>query len=111
MLAAVSGCGALTVAGSIVFSFHMGGCQMNVTGGGINMGMPQQGLHHGQINTSFRQRGAERVAQSMRVSGDDSRLDAVVTEDGAQAHRSEWRATSGSLCPRRVATGHRCRRP
>ena len=97
MLAAVSGCGALTVASSIVFSFHMGGCQMNVTGGGINMGMPQQGLHHGQINASFRQSGAERVAQSMRITGDDSGDDAVVTKDGAQARRGEWHATSGAL--------------
>lgn len=83
MLAAASGGRALTVAGSIVFSFHMGGCQMNVTGGGINMGMTQQGLHHGQIKASFRQRGAERVAQRVGVAGDDSRLDAVIAKDGA----------------------------
>jgi hypothetical protein len=72
----------------------MGGRQMNVTGGGINMGMTQQGLHHGQINASFRQRGAERVAQRVGVAGDDSRLDTVIAKDGVKARRRERCATS-----------------
>lgn len=60
-IGARSGVGALAGAGSIELGFHVGGGQMDVTGGGVDVRVAQQGLHHGQIDTSLGQRGAERV--------------------------------------------------
>lgn len=54
---------ALAGAGSIELGFHVGGGQMDVTGSGVDVRVTQQGLHHGQIDTSLGQRGAERVPQ------------------------------------------------
>lgn len=41
---------------------------MNVTGGGINVGVAEEGLHDSQINAGLGQSRPERVPQRMRVA-------------------------------------------
>jgi hypothetical protein len=60
---------------------------VDVAGGGVDVGMAKQCLHHGKINSGFGERGAEGVPQRVRVSADDPGQVTVVTKDRAQPSR------------------------
>lgn len=52
---------ALAGAGSIVLVLHMGWGEVDVPGGGIHVGVPEEGLHHRQIHPGLSQGGPEGV--------------------------------------------------
>ena len=62
---------------------------MDVAGGGVDVGMAEQGLHHRKIDTGLGQRGAERVPQRVRMPADDPGQVTVVAEDRAQPGRRQ----------------------
>lgn len=62
---------------------------MNVAGSGIDVGVPEQGLHHRQVDAGLGQHGAEGVPQRVWMSTGDSGDLPVVPEDRAQARRSQ----------------------
>lgn len=80
---------ALTAAGSIKLGFHMGRGEVHITGGGVDVGVAQQCLHHRQIDTRFGERCAEGVAQCVRVSTGHTGDAAVVSEDLPQPRRRQ----------------------
>ena len=90
---------ALTAARGIVFGFHVGRGEVDVAGGGVDVRVSQQGLHHGQVHAGLGQRGAEGVPQRVRCPGRDPSGGPVVAEDRPQPGR-------GQRPPRRGALGH-----
>lgn len=44
---------ALAAAGSIELGLHVGWSEVDVAGGGVDVGVAQQGLHHGQIHAAL----------------------------------------------------------
>ncbi len=62
---------------------------MDVAGGGVDVGVTEQRLHHGQINPCLSQRGPEGVPQRMRMPGRHSGARPVIAEDRPQPGRSE----------------------
>ena len=62
---------------------------MDVTGGRVDVGMAEQGLHDRQINARFGKRGAERVAKCVRVAAWDASRRPVIAKDRAQARRGQ----------------------
>jgi len=52
---------ALTGAGSIVLGLHVGGGEVDVPGGGVDVGMAEQRLHHSQVHPGLGQRRPKRV--------------------------------------------------
>ena len=67
------GLGTDAIASGIELGFHVGRSQMDVTGGGVDMGMTEQRLHHREIDPGLGQRGPERVSQGMGMPADRSR--------------------------------------
>lgn len=62
---------------------------MDITGGGVDMGVTEQCLHHRQIDPGLGQCGAERMPQRVRVpSGDTGQLP-VIAEDRPQPGRGQ----------------------
>ena len=49
----------MAAAGSIELGVDIGGGNMDVAGGGVDVGVAQQGLHHRQIHTGLGQSGGE----------------------------------------------------
>ena len=62
---------------------------MDIAGGGVDVGVAEQRLHHRKINTGLGQRGAERVPQRVRMPADDPGQLTVVAEDRAQPGRGQ----------------------
>ncbi len=88
---------ALTVAGSIELGFHSDRGDMDVTGGGVDVGVTEQGLHHRQVDTGFGERGAERVPQRVRVTAGHAGQFPVIAEHPPQPLQGERLATGRAL--------------
>ena len=101
-----SGVGALAAAGSIELGLDMGGGNMDVAGGGFDVGVAQQGPHHRQIHAGLGQSGAEGVAQGVGMRGRDAGDLAVLAEDPPQPRRGE-RLPAGGAPGHRVAVALR----
>ncbi len=70
---------------------------MDVTGGRVDVGMAEQGLHDGEINARFGECGAERVAKCVRMTAWDTSRRPVIAKDRAQARRSQRLTAVGSF--------------
>ena len=90
--------GALTLSGSIEFGLHVDRCEVDVARCGVDVGMPKEGLHHGEIDAGFGERGAERVTERMRMTAWNSSRRPVIAKDGPQTGRSERLPAAWSFC-------------
>ena len=71
---------------------------MEVAGGGVDVGVAEQRLHHREVDAGLGERGPERVTERVRVTGGDAGLVAVIAEDGAKPRRRERLAAPLALC-------------
>ena len=84
----------MTSAGCIILGLHMGRREVDVPGCGVDVGVAEQRLHHGQVHPGLGQRRPERVSKCVRCAGAHAADATVVAEDRAQA-RGCQRASSG----------------